>query len=247
MTSRFYCNYKWQKYRIKQVSYYVINSNIRNQEWVRWCVWCELQGQSDLLRGAKMDSLDSLRQLALACEACGLTSCSSSNSSSSAISAEHYFSSQPPSGRRSSSHGNGRVWRVSHCEWRKADEGGAPNGCVFISGCTEWMKDRDAWPTLMLSSWSLGDVQKDPCWETQLAQRGTNRKYDCAFIYMKGIYSRVSDPIFTHSDSLQDLSFLWQVNKYSKDYYSACDKLILSSVSLSWNINRIHFSSDTLF
>uniref|UniRef100_H3BZL2 Phosphoinositide phospholipase C n=1 Tax=Tetraodon nigroviridis TaxID=99883 RepID=H3BZL2_TETNG len=68
-----------------------------------------LKGQSDLLRGAKMDSLDSLRQLALACEACGLTSCSSSNSSSSTFSAEHYYSSQPPSGRRSSSHGNGRV------------------------------------------------------------------------------------------------------------------------------------------
>uniref|UniRef100_H2USZ3 Phosphoinositide phospholipase C n=1 Tax=Takifugu rubripes TaxID=31033 RepID=H2USZ3_TAKRU len=68
-----------------------------------------LKGQSDLLRGAKMDSLDSLRQLALACEACGLTSSSSSNSSSSSISADHYYSSHPLPGRRSSSHGNGRI------------------------------------------------------------------------------------------------------------------------------------------
>ncbi|XP_056892284.1 inactive phospholipase C-like protein 1 [Takifugu flavidus] len=68
-----------------------------------------LKGQSDLLRGAKMDSLDSLRQLALACEACGLTSSSSSNSSSSSISADHYYSSHPFPGRRSSSHGNGRI------------------------------------------------------------------------------------------------------------------------------------------
>lgn len=86
-----------------------------------------LQGQSDLLRGAKMDSLDSLRQLALACEACGLTSSSSSNSSSSSISADHYYSSHPLPGRRSSSHGNGRIWGVSHrrrrCECRTADGG----------------------------------------------------------------------------------------------------------------------------
>ncbi|KAG9348687.1 hypothetical protein JZ751_029004 [Albula glossodonta] len=32
-----------------------------------------LKGQSDLLRGAKADAQDSMRQLALACEACGLT------------------------------------------------------------------------------------------------------------------------------------------------------------------------------
>ncbi|KAK2840319.1 hypothetical protein Q5P01_014059 [Channa striata] len=70
-----------------------------------------LKGQSDLLRGAKMDSLDALRQLALACEACGLTtSSSSSNSSSSTFStAELHYSSQPVSGRRSSTHGNGRI------------------------------------------------------------------------------------------------------------------------------------------
>lgn len=72
---------------------------------------CVLQGQSDLLRGAKMDSLDALRQLALACEACGLTSSSSSsNSSSSTFStAELHYSSHPLSGRRSSTHGNGRI------------------------------------------------------------------------------------------------------------------------------------------
>ncbi|GLD56594.1 inactive phospholipase C-like protein 1 [Lates japonicus] len=70
-----------------------------------------LKGQSDLLRGAKMDSLDALRQLALACEACGLTSSSSStNSSSSTFSAaELHYSSHPLSGRRSSTHGNGRI------------------------------------------------------------------------------------------------------------------------------------------
>ncbi len=71
---------------------------------------CVLQGQSDLLRGAKMDSLDALRQLALACEACGLTSSTSSNSSSSTFStAELHYSSHPLSGRRSSTHGNGRI------------------------------------------------------------------------------------------------------------------------------------------
>uniref|UniRef100_A0A3P8UAE3 Phosphoinositide phospholipase C n=1 Tax=Amphiprion percula TaxID=161767 RepID=A0A3P8UAE3_AMPPE len=69
-----------------------------------------LKGQSDLLRGAKLDSLDALRQLALACEACGLTSSSSSNSSSSSFStAELHYSSHPLSGRRSSTHGNGRI------------------------------------------------------------------------------------------------------------------------------------------
>ncbi|KAM4561272.1 inactive phospholipase C-like protein 1 [Fundulus diaphanus] len=67
-----------------------------------------LKGQSDLLRGAKMDSLDALRQLALACEACGLTS-STSTSANSFSTAELHYSSHPTSGRRSSSHGNGRV------------------------------------------------------------------------------------------------------------------------------------------
>ncbi|KAM8748996.1 inactive phospholipase C-like protein 1 [Acanthopagrus schlegelii] len=66
-----------------------------------------LKGQCDLLRGAKMDSLDALRQLALACEACGLTSSSSSSNSSSSnfSTAELHYSSH----RRSSTHGNGRV------------------------------------------------------------------------------------------------------------------------------------------
>uniref|UniRef100_A0A1A7XCD9 Phosphoinositide phospholipase C n=1 Tax=Iconisemion striatum TaxID=60296 RepID=A0A1A7XCD9_9TELE len=64
-----------------------------------------LKGQSDLLRGAKMDSLDALRQLALACEACGLTS-SSCNSSSSFSNAELHFTT---TGRRSSTHNNGRI------------------------------------------------------------------------------------------------------------------------------------------
>uniref|UniRef100_A0A3Q3G765 Phosphoinositide phospholipase C n=1 Tax=Labrus bergylta TaxID=56723 RepID=A0A3Q3G765_9LABR len=66
-----------------------------------------LKGQSDLLRGAKMDSLDALRQLALACEACGLTS--SNSSSSTFSSAELHYTSHPLSGRRSSTHGNGRI------------------------------------------------------------------------------------------------------------------------------------------
>uniref|UniRef100_A0A668AUK0 Phosphoinositide phospholipase C n=1 Tax=Myripristis murdjan TaxID=586833 RepID=A0A668AUK0_9TELE len=66
-----------------------------------------LKGQCDLLRGAKMDSLDALRQLALACEACGLTSSSSSSSTSSA--AELHYTSHPLAGRRGSTHGNGRI------------------------------------------------------------------------------------------------------------------------------------------
>ncbi|XP_071374869.1 inactive phospholipase C-like protein 1 isoform X2 [Centroberyx affinis] len=67
-----------------------------------------LKGQCDLLRGAKMDSLDALRQLALACEACGLTS-SSTTSSSSSSTAELHYASHPSSGRRGSTHGNGRI------------------------------------------------------------------------------------------------------------------------------------------
>lgn len=123
-------NFNVCKDRIKQASYYIIT--------VRWCVWFGLQGQGDLLRGAKMDSLDSLRQLALACEACGLTSCSSSNSSSSAFSAEHYYSSQPLPGRRSSSHGNGRVWCLSRCERRKADGGRAHDVNVCVDKVVCW-------------------------------------------------------------------------------------------------------------
>ncbi|KAM3862039.1 inactive phospholipase C-like protein 1 [Diretmus argenteus] len=67
-----------------------------------------LKGQCDLLRGAKMDSLDALRQLALACEACGLTP-SSTTSSSSASTAELHYTSHPLAGRRGSTHGNGRI------------------------------------------------------------------------------------------------------------------------------------------
>ncbi|KAM9710276.1 LOW QUALITY PROTEIN: inactive phospholipase C-like protein 1 [Menidia menidia] len=66
-----------------------------------------LKGQSDLLRGAKLDSLDALRQLALACEACGLT-CSTPPPSSFST-AELHYSSQPTPARRSSTHGNGRI------------------------------------------------------------------------------------------------------------------------------------------
>uniref|UniRef100_A0A3P9H0N5 Phosphoinositide phospholipase C n=1 Tax=Oryzias latipes TaxID=8090 RepID=A0A3P9H0N5_ORYLA len=61
-----------------------------------------LKGQSDLLRGAKVDSLDALRQLALACEACSLTSSSSSSFST----AELHYTAHPTSSRRSS---NGRI------------------------------------------------------------------------------------------------------------------------------------------
>ncbi|MFT7815776.1 inactive phospholipase C-like protein 1 isoform X1 [Arapaima gigas] len=43
-----------------------------------------LKGQCDLLRGAKMEALDALRQLALACEACGLTAPSNVHSISAA-------------------------------------------------------------------------------------------------------------------------------------------------------------------
>ncbi|XP_068185280.1 inactive phospholipase C-like protein 1 isoform X2 [Antennarius striatus] len=70
-----------------------------------------LKGQTDLLRGAKIDSLDALRQLALACEACGLISSSPSSTSSSSnfSTAELHYSSHPLSGRRSSTQGNGRI------------------------------------------------------------------------------------------------------------------------------------------
>ncbi|KAJ3591753.1 hypothetical protein NHX12_006885 [Muraenolepis orangiensis] len=60
-------------------------------------------GEKEGLKGrAKVDSLDTLRQLALAFEACGLTGSSSSTS-------ELHPSSLPTAGRRASSHGNGRV------------------------------------------------------------------------------------------------------------------------------------------
>uniref|UniRef100_A0A8C7MER5 Phosphoinositide phospholipase C n=1 Tax=Oncorhynchus kisutch TaxID=8019 RepID=A0A8C7MER5_ONCKI len=59
-----------------------------------------LKGQCDLLHGAKADSLDALRQLALACEACGLTSTISCGPS------DLFYT---PHGRRGSTHGNGRI------------------------------------------------------------------------------------------------------------------------------------------
>ncbi|XP_056098112.1 inactive phospholipase C-like protein 1 [Rhinichthys klamathensis goyatoka] len=54
-----------------------------------------LKGQCDLLRSAKMDALDTLRQLALACEASGLI-----------LTSDGQYT---PHGRRGSSHGNGRI------------------------------------------------------------------------------------------------------------------------------------------
>lgn len=67
------------------------------------------QGQSDLLRGARMDSLDALRQVALACEASGLTNPSSNNSAATFSAAELHYTSHNFSGRRSSTHSNGRI------------------------------------------------------------------------------------------------------------------------------------------
>lgn len=37
---------------------------------------CVLQGQTDLLRGAKLEAVDAVRQLTLACEASGLAASS---------------------------------------------------------------------------------------------------------------------------------------------------------------------------
>uniref|UniRef100_A0A3Q3DS66 Phosphoinositide phospholipase C n=1 Tax=Hippocampus comes TaxID=109280 RepID=A0A3Q3DS66_HIPCM len=68
-----------------------------------------LKGQSDLLRGAKMDSLDALRQVALACEASGLTHPPSNNSAATFSAAELHYTSHNFSGRRSSTHSNGRI------------------------------------------------------------------------------------------------------------------------------------------
>ncbi|XP_026073701.1 inactive phospholipase C-like protein 1 [Carassius auratus] len=56
-----------------------------------------LKGQCDLLRSAKMDALDTLRQLALACEASGLT-----------LTSDGHYTPHGLSSRRGSSHGNGR-------------------------------------------------------------------------------------------------------------------------------------------
>lgn len=57
-----------------------------------------LKGQCDLLRSAKTDALDTLRQLALACEACGLT-----------VTSDGQYTSHGLSNRRGSNHGNGRI------------------------------------------------------------------------------------------------------------------------------------------
>ncbi|MCI4378235.1 hypothetical protein PGIGA_G00213530 [Pangasianodon gigas] len=57
-----------------------------------------LKGQCDLLRSAKMDALDALRQLVLACEASGLT-----------LTSELQYTPHSLTSRRGSSHGNGRI------------------------------------------------------------------------------------------------------------------------------------------
>lgn len=56
------------------------------------------QGQCDLLRSAKMDALDALRQLVLACEASGLT-----------LTSELQYTPHSLTSRRGSNHGNGRI------------------------------------------------------------------------------------------------------------------------------------------
>ncbi|XP_034042460.1 inactive phospholipase C-like protein 1 [Thalassophryne amazonica] len=65
-----------------------------------------LKGQCDLLRGAKLDSVDALRQIALACEACGLTAVSSPSAFSTA---EVHYTPHCPAAQRGSAHGNGRI------------------------------------------------------------------------------------------------------------------------------------------
>uniref|UniRef100_W5K3S9 Phosphoinositide phospholipase C n=1 Tax=Astyanax mexicanus TaxID=7994 RepID=W5K3S9_ASTMX len=57
-----------------------------------------LKGQCDLLRTAKVDALDALRQLVLACEACGLT-----------VTSDLQYTPHSLTPRRGSSHGNGRI------------------------------------------------------------------------------------------------------------------------------------------
>ncbi|XP_059356165.1 inactive phospholipase C-like protein 1 isoform X1 [Carassius carassius] len=57
-----------------------------------------LKGQCDLLRGAKLDALDSLRQLALACEASGLI-----------LNSDGHYTPHGLSSRRGSNHGNGHI------------------------------------------------------------------------------------------------------------------------------------------
>ncbi|XP_048868648.1 inactive phospholipase C-like protein 1 [Brienomyrus brachyistius] len=62
-----------------------------------------LKGQCDLLRSAKVDALDALRQLALACEACGLAATSKLQSGSTQLDNNH------ANPRRGSAQGNGRI------------------------------------------------------------------------------------------------------------------------------------------
>uniref|UniRef100_A0A673MLG8 Phosphoinositide phospholipase C n=1 Tax=Sinocyclocheilus rhinocerous TaxID=307959 RepID=A0A673MLG8_9TELE len=57
-----------------------------------------LKGQCDLLRSAKLDALDMLRQLALACEVSGLI-----------LTSDGHYTPHGLSSRRGSSHGNGRI------------------------------------------------------------------------------------------------------------------------------------------
>uniref|UniRef100_A0A671NFN5 Phosphoinositide phospholipase C n=1 Tax=Sinocyclocheilus anshuiensis TaxID=1608454 RepID=A0A671NFN5_9TELE len=57
-----------------------------------------LKGQCDLLRSAKLDALDTLRQLALACEVSGLI-----------LTSDGHYTPHGLSSRRGSSHGNGRI------------------------------------------------------------------------------------------------------------------------------------------
>ncbi|KPP75010.1 inactive phospholipase C-like protein 1-like [Scleropages formosus] len=64
-----------------------------------------LKGQCDLLRGAKMDALDALRQLALACEACGLVAPSALHGTSAVLQLANHNA----HARRGSAQGNGRV------------------------------------------------------------------------------------------------------------------------------------------
>uniref|UniRef100_A0A673XZC4 Phosphoinositide phospholipase C n=1 Tax=Salmo trutta TaxID=8032 RepID=A0A673XZC4_SALTR len=66
-----------------------------------------LKGQCDLLHGAKADSLDALRQLALACEACGFTSTTSCGPSDLLYTPHGRRGSTQE--RRGSTHGNGRI------------------------------------------------------------------------------------------------------------------------------------------
>ncbi|XP_061089655.1 inactive phospholipase C-like protein 1 [Conger conger] len=65
-----------------------------------------LKGQSDLLRGAKMEALDALRQLALACEAFGLSAPQDLQNPPQPSSDLGTYTSHP---RRGSTQGNGRI------------------------------------------------------------------------------------------------------------------------------------------